>query len=71
MDDLTTERRLDLKALWVIEMHCLFVDMLSIGICTTRHWRTSGRLVQELNVCTVSLYLDVKDNSLSPRSEET
>ena len=25
-------------------------DMISIGVCTTRHWKTSGRLVQELNV---------------------
>ena len=28
-------------------------DMLIMGICTARHWQTSGRLVQELNVCTV------------------
>ena len=28
-------------------------DMLSISFCTTRHWQTSGQLVQELNVCTV------------------
>ena len=27
-------------------------DMLSMGVCTTRQWLTSGRLVQELNVCT-------------------
>ena len=25
----------------------------SLGVCTIRHWQTSGRLVQELNVCTV------------------
>ena len=24
-------------------------DMLSMGVCTTTHWQTSGRLVQELN----------------------
>ena len=28
-------------------------DIPSIGVFTTRHWQTSGRLVQELNVCTV------------------
>ena len=28
-------------------------DMLFMGVCTTEHWQTSGRLVQELNVCTV------------------
>ena len=31
----------------------LFSDMLSMGVCTTKHWQMSGRLVQELNVCTV------------------
>ena len=34
-----------------------FFDMLSRAVCTTRHWRTSGWLVQELNVCTVVLPL--------------
>ena len=24
------------------------------SFCTTRHWQTYGRLVQELNVCTVA-----------------
>ena len=24
-----------------------------IDVCTTRHWQTSGRLVQELNACTI------------------
>ena len=24
-----------------------------MGVCTTRHWQSPGRLVQELNVCTV------------------
>ena len=27
--------------------------MLSMDVCTTKHWQMSGRLVQELNVCTV------------------
>ena len=30
-----------------------FFDMSSLGICTTRHWQTSSRLVEKLNVCTV------------------
>ena len=30
-----------------------YFDMLSMGVCTTSHWQTSGRLVQELNVYTV------------------
>ena len=31
-------------------------DMLSMGVCKTRHWQTSGRLVQELNACTIYIY---------------
>ena len=27
--------------------------MLSVGVCTTSHLQTSGRVVQELSVCTV------------------
>ena len=37
-------------------------DTLSISVCTTRHWQTSGQLVQELNVCTVY----VRDDWCSP-----
>ena len=29
--------------------------MLSVGVCTTRHWQTSSPLVQGLNTCTVAL----------------
>ena len=28
-------------------------DIVSMGVCTTTHWQTSGRLLQELNGCTV------------------
>ena len=35
----------------------LFSDMLSMGVCTTRHCQTSGQLVQKLNVCTVPLQI--------------
>ena len=48
MDNLTTERSFDLQATWFIG-----VDTLSMGVCTTRHWQTYGRLVQEVLVCTV------------------
>ena len=27
--------------------------MLSVGVCTTRQWQTSGQLVRQLNVCAV------------------
>ena len=30
-----------------------FIVILVMGICKTRHWQTSGRMVQEFNVCTV------------------
>ena len=33
--------------------YSLPVYMLSMGVCTTRHWQTSGGLVMELTVCTV------------------
>ena len=31
-----------------------FFDMLSMVVCTTRHSETSGRLVKDLNACTVA-----------------
>ena len=31
----------------------IFFDTLSMGDCAIRHWQTSGRLMQELNACTV------------------
>ena len=47
--------RFDLQASWVINnVLGLFLEILSLGVCTTRHWQTSGRLVQESNVCTVT-----------------
>ena len=54
MDDLTTERGFDSQATWVIDVPGLFLDMLSMGVCATRRWKMSGRLVQELNSCTVT-----------------
>ena len=53
MEDLTNKRNFDLQATWAIDMLGLFFDKLSRGVCTTKHWRTSGRLVQEFNVCAV------------------
>ena len=37
-----------------------FVDFLYIGVCKTMHWETSGRLVQELNICTVSTFYETE-----------
>ena len=62
MDDLRTEGGFDLQGMWAIHVVGLFVDMLSMGVCTTRHCQTSGRLSQELNVCTV---LTVFETSIS------
>ena len=55
MDDLITECSFDLQATWVIDVLDLFHDMISMNVCATRQWHTSGRLVQELNACTVGL----------------
>ena len=53
IDDLSTECSFDSQDTWVIDVLALFLDISSMGVCTTRHWQTSGRLVHELNVCTV------------------
>ena len=53
MDNLGNERTFDSQAMWVVDVLGLFFDMLSTDVCTTRHWQMYGRLVQELNVCTV------------------
>ena len=53
LDDLTTERSFNSQATCVVDVLGLFFDMLSMGFCTTGHWQTSGRLVQELNIRTV------------------
>ena len=29
------------------------LDIVSMGVCTTKQWQMSGRLVQELNVSTL------------------
>ena len=53
IDDIKNERSFDSQAMWVIDVLDLLFDMLSMGVCTTRHRQTYGRLVQELNVYTV------------------
>ena len=53
IDDLTTVRCFDSQAAWVIDVLDLCFDMLSMDVCTTRYSQTSGRLMQELNVCTI------------------
>ena len=49
MYDVTNERSLD----WFNNVPGLIFDMLYMGVCATRHWQASGRLVQDLNVRTV------------------
>ena len=39
-----------IRKLRVIDVLSLFVDILSMGVRTTRHWQTSRQLVHELNV---------------------
>ena len=52
--DLKTERSFSSQTTWVIYVFGLFFDMLPMGVCSTRHWQTSDRLVQELFICTVA-----------------
>ena len=63
MDDLTTESSFDSQGMWVIDVLDLYSDMLSMGVCIPG-WKTSGRLVQELNVCTVVYKALMPDISL-------
>ena len=42
MDDHTIERIYGLQATCVIDVPGLFFDMLSMDVCTTRHWQTTG-----------------------------
>ena len=56
MDNLTTDRSFYSQATWVIDVLGFF-DMLYMGVCTPRHWQTSGRLVQELYADTITLGL--------------
>ena len=41
---------------------CLLFDMLYVVVCTTRHWPTSGRLIQELNAVCI---LDASERKLA------
>ena len=49
----STEHSFESQATLVIYV-AYFSDKLSMGVCTTRHLQTSGRPVQELNVCSVA-----------------
>ena len=64
LHDLTTERSFDIQATWVINVLDLFFDILSMGVCTARHWQTSSRQVQKLSACT--LLQDWSYNNLCP-----
>ena len=46
------ERSFDSKA-WLTFCAWPYFDILPMGVCIIKHWQTSGRLVQELNVCTM------------------
>ena len=65
MYDLTTERSFDSQAMWVINVFDFLFDMIYMGVCTTRHWQMSGRLVQELNVCTLGTCISLTVNTSS------
>ena len=40
MDDLIASY--DWQATWVVDVLGLFSNVISMGVCTTRHWQTSG-----------------------------
>ena len=61
MDYLQIKRR----CAWIIFWHVIH------GFCSTRHWQTSGRLVQELNVCTVEAVNDTVKDKLSKNPAQT
>ena len=66
MDTITTEHSFVSKATYGIYMLVLFfINILSKGVCTIMHWQTSGRLVQELNICTVGILSGVFEASLT------
>ena len=52
---MTTQLKVALisKLPWSFMCLAYFFDILSMGACITRYWQTSGRLVHELDVCTV------------------
>ena len=51
------------QATWVTDVLGISVDMLPMSDSTIKHWQTSGRLVQELNACTVASTLLHQTNS--------
>ena len=52
---MTSQLNVDLARKLCVSLMCLacILDVLGMGVFTTRQWKKSGRLVQELNVCTV------------------
>ena len=50
----TLIRNLRVSLVWLAYFFDL-VMLVSMDVCTTRHWQMSGQLVQELNTCTVCL----------------
>ena len=53
MDEVTTERTLICKLCGSVMCLDYCFDILNMGVYTTNHRQTSGRLVQELHVCIV------------------
>ena len=62
MGDITIELSFDSQDTWDIDVLGLFLDMLSMAVCPTRHKQTSSRPEQVLNVCTVFINMSAKDD---------
>ena len=65
MDDLTTERSSDSQDMWSLMCSDYFYYISFIGDCTTSHWQTSGRLVQELNACTAIITCSARQDGIT------
>ena len=70
MNDLLLNVTLIRKLRWSLMCLSYFIVMLSMDVYATRQWQTSGRLVRELNVCTV-LVLDLCISTRSSTSSNT
>ena len=57
MDELTAECTLICKLRGSLMCLALFLDMIAMDVCATRQWQMSCRLVQELNDCTVGMFV--------------
>ena len=71
MDDLTTERSFGSKETRAIDVLGLYFDILFMGVCTTRHLQTSGRLVQDLDSVLYATSITISHRRVVPEAESS